>query len=151
MVEQEKLLPIKDLQKQPIRQLLVQAERLRTEVFAINFQAALGNIEKTTRLRNLRRQIARINTIISMHRIKGTKTNIYVKLKEFQAMRKAALDQTQSLVNAKKAAQVHHQSEVVKPVTTAPDDDHEAVTATAEPLPDSSSPASGPPKKPSPS
>ena len=48
-------------------------ERLRKEAFNLRFQRASGQLQNTARVRQVRRDIARLSTIASEHAKKNTK------------------------------------------------------------------------------
>jgi large subunit ribosomal protein L29 len=53
-----------DLRGQTVDQLTEQAETLGKEIFNLRFQRASGQLENTARVRQARRGIARIRTIL---------------------------------------------------------------------------------------
>ena len=53
-----------DLRTQTVDQLTEQAENLGKEIFNLRFQRASGQLENTARVRQARRGIARIKTIL---------------------------------------------------------------------------------------
>jgi large subunit ribosomal protein L29 len=55
---------IEDLRRSTPDQLRDQLTELRKEQFNLRFQKATGQLEKTSRVRLLRREIARIETIL---------------------------------------------------------------------------------------
>ncbi|AHF57422.1 50S ribosomal protein L29 [Spiroplasma eriocheiris] len=69
-----------ELLKKTTEELKKLEEESRAELFALKFQAAMGNLEKPHRISLLRKQIARILTIISQRRIAGENTQINVKI-----------------------------------------------------------------------
>ena len=56
---------IEDLRHSTADQLRDELTRLRREQFNLRFQKATGQLEKTSRVREVRRSIARIETILS--------------------------------------------------------------------------------------
>jgi large subunit ribosomal protein L29 len=54
----------RDLRGQTVDQLSEQAETLGKEIFNLRFQRASGQLENTARVRQARRDIARIRTIL---------------------------------------------------------------------------------------
>ena len=54
-----------DLRTQTPDQLRDQLEALKKEAFNLRFQAATGRIENTARMRNVRRCVARVKTILN--------------------------------------------------------------------------------------
>jgi len=61
----------KDLQEKTLPELLADGRNLRQEIFNLRLQQASARLEKPARLRTLRRDIARIETRISMLRKKA--------------------------------------------------------------------------------
>jgi len=53
-----------DLRSQTVDQLTERAENLGKEIFNLRFQRASGQLENTARVRQARRDIARIRTIL---------------------------------------------------------------------------------------
>ena len=58
-------LKIEDIRLKTPDQLREELARLRKEQFNLRFQKATGQLEKTSRVRQVRRDIARIETILS--------------------------------------------------------------------------------------
>lgn len=56
---------IADLRKKSDKQLKSQLLDLRKEQFNLRFQAASGQLENTSRFRKIRRDIARIKTLLN--------------------------------------------------------------------------------------
>jgi len=54
----------RDLRSQTVDQLSEQAETLGKEIFNLRFQRASGQLENTARVRQARRDIARIKTVL---------------------------------------------------------------------------------------
>jgi large subunit ribosomal protein L29 len=54
----------RDMRGQTVDQLTEQAETLGKEIFNLRFQRASGQLENTARVRQVRRDIARITTIL---------------------------------------------------------------------------------------
>ena len=54
-----------DLRRKTVDQLRDDLTRLRREQFNLRFQKATGQLEKTSRVRDVRRQIARIETVLT--------------------------------------------------------------------------------------
>lgn len=71
---------ISDLNKKSVEELKKLEEESRAELFALKFQSAMGNLEKPDRISKLKKQIARILTILSARRIAGENTTINVKI-----------------------------------------------------------------------
>ncbi len=61
----------KELQEKTLEELLADGRNLRQELFNLRLQQASAQLEKPGRLRNLRRDIARIETRISALRKKA--------------------------------------------------------------------------------
>jgi large subunit ribosomal protein L29 len=61
----------KDLQEKTLAELLADARNWRQEIFTLRRQQASAQLEKSARLRTLRRDIARIETRISYLRNKA--------------------------------------------------------------------------------
>jgi large subunit ribosomal protein L29 len=61
----------KEIQEKTLEELLADGRNLRQEVFNLRLQQASAQLEKPSRLRNLRRDIARIETRISTLRRKA--------------------------------------------------------------------------------
>ncbi len=69
-----------DLNKKSVEELKKLEEESRAELFALRFQSAMGNLEKPHRIRELKKQIARILTILSARKNAGENTSINVKV-----------------------------------------------------------------------
>ena len=50
-----------------LEELLVKREDLRKKYFDLRFQMVIGHVENPLEKRNMRRQIARLNTLIHQH------------------------------------------------------------------------------------
>jgi large subunit ribosomal protein L29 len=61
----------KEIQEKTLEELMADGRNLRQEVFNLRLQQASAQLEKPSRLRNLRRDIARIETRISTLRGKA--------------------------------------------------------------------------------
>jgi large subunit ribosomal protein L29 len=61
----------KEIQEKTLEELQADGRNLRQEVFNLRLQQASAQLEKPSRLRNLRRDIARIETRISALRRKA--------------------------------------------------------------------------------
>jgi large subunit ribosomal protein L29 len=59
-----KLLRAKDLRNLTMEELLDKNRSLQEELFHLRYQAKAGKIEKPSRIRELRRDIARVKTVI---------------------------------------------------------------------------------------
>jgi len=60
-----------DLKDRTLTELLAQSRDLRQEIFNLRLQQASSRLEKPARLRTLRRDVARIETQITMMRKKA--------------------------------------------------------------------------------
>lgn len=56
----------KELQEKTLVELMAQSRELRQEMFNLRLQQASGQLEKPARLRTLRRDVARIETQITV-------------------------------------------------------------------------------------
>jgi large subunit ribosomal protein L29 len=54
----------KDVRAKDTDELLAQLKVLKTELFRLRFQAATGQLDKPHRIREVRRDIARVHTIL---------------------------------------------------------------------------------------
>jgi large subunit ribosomal protein L29 len=61
----------KEIQEKTLEELLADGRNLRQEIFNLRLQQASAQLEKPSRLRELRRDIARIETQISVIRNKA--------------------------------------------------------------------------------
>ncbi len=55
----------KELRSKNLNDLRLQEGELREELFKLNLQKSVGQLEKTHRLRELKRGIARVKTVLS--------------------------------------------------------------------------------------
>jgi large subunit ribosomal protein L29 len=62
-----------DIRTMSSDQVVEQIENLKKEQFNLRFQRASGQLENTARVRQVRRDIARLSTIASEHAKKNTK------------------------------------------------------------------------------
>jgi large subunit ribosomal protein L29 len=62
---------LKDLKEASVAELTAQSRALRQEIFNLRLQQASSQLEKPSRIRTLRRDIARIETQISARRKKA--------------------------------------------------------------------------------
>jgi len=62
---------LKELKEKTVTELLADSRTLRQELFNLRLQKASGQLEKSSRLRTLRRDIARIETQVSVLRKKA--------------------------------------------------------------------------------
>ncbi len=61
----------KEIQEKTLEELLAESRSLRQEIFNLRLQQASAQLEKPARLRTLRRDIARIETQVSVLRKKA--------------------------------------------------------------------------------
>jgi large subunit ribosomal protein L29 len=61
----------KEIQEKTMEELLAEGRNLRQEIFNLRLQQASAQLEKPARLRTLRRDIARIETRVSVLRNKA--------------------------------------------------------------------------------
>ena len=55
----------KKLRKMSVEEIEKEIENLKEELFNLKFQAALGNLEKPSRMREIKKNIARMKTVIT--------------------------------------------------------------------------------------
>jgi len=55
----------KELRELTTEELLKKEDELRTELYNLRFQSAVGNLEKPSRIKEIRKTIARIKMIIA--------------------------------------------------------------------------------------
>ncbi len=60
-----------ELRKLSTEDLSKKCVQYAQELFTLKFQLHTGRLENTSKLRNLRKDIARINTILTENRVKG--------------------------------------------------------------------------------
>jgi large subunit ribosomal protein L29 len=53
------------LRKMTVEEIEKKIEELKEELFNLKFQAALGNLEKPSRMREIKKNIARMKTVIT--------------------------------------------------------------------------------------
>lgn len=70
---------LNDLRHKTVAELLGDNENFRAELFALKFQAAMGSLEKTHRISQLKKEIARIELILGEKRQAGEKVERVVK------------------------------------------------------------------------
>ncbi|MCL6596726.1 MAG: 50S ribosomal protein L29 [Firmicutes bacterium] len=58
-----------DLRKEEDQSLRERLAALKTELFRLRFQAATGQLDKPSRIREVRRDIARVETILRQHEL----------------------------------------------------------------------------------
>jgi len=69
---------IKEIQDMTREELLTRSRDLRKEQFHLRMQQQSGQLEKSSQLRSLRRDVARIETVLSKRRIAAAKTSATV-------------------------------------------------------------------------
>lgn len=69
-----------NLNKKTIEELKKMEEESRAELFALRFQSSMGNLKKPHRIGELKKQIARILTILFFRKNSGENTAINVKI-----------------------------------------------------------------------
>lgn len=65
-----------DLREMTDEELKSKEEELRNELFNLRFQAASGQIENPMRIRSVRKEIARIKTILNEKELASQKGNV---------------------------------------------------------------------------
>ncbi len=55
---------VKDLREKTVEELNQQLEETRKELFNLRLQQVAGQLENSSRIRDLRRSVARINTLL---------------------------------------------------------------------------------------
>ena len=61
----------KELRELTTEELLKKEDELRTELYNLRFQSAVGNLEKPSKIKEIRKTIARIKLIIREREIEG--------------------------------------------------------------------------------
>ena len=64
---------LKELQGLSDEELIIKEKQIKKDVFALNNQRHMGRVEKPADLRNFRRNIARILTILNERKMDGNK------------------------------------------------------------------------------
>ena len=59
----------KELRELTTEELLKKEDELRTELYNLRFQSAVGNLEKPSRIRDLRHTVARMKTVLKEREI----------------------------------------------------------------------------------
>lgn len=129
-----------DLTKKSVEELKKLEEESRAELFALRFQSAMGNLEKPHRIGELKKQIARILTILSARKNAGENTAINVKVnlnetyakieKESQAFAKQRKAKIEQMMAEQQAAEGEMPSLMDLPLNDAMDLTEEAVVST---------------------
>ncbi|CBW54417.1 50S ribosomal protein L29 [Mycoplasma mycoides] len=68
-----------DLRNLSVDELIKTNESKRAELFALKFQAAVGSLEQTHRIKEIKKEIARIELALSEKRLSGENTNKVIK------------------------------------------------------------------------
>ncbi|AXF95819.1 50S ribosomal protein L29 [Spiroplasma phoeniceum] len=128
------------LTKKSVEELKKLEEESRAELFALRFQSAMGNLEKPHRIGELKKQIARILTILSAHKNAGENTAINVKVnlnetyakieKESQAFAKQRKAKIEQMMAEQQVAEGEMTSLMDLPLNDAMDLTEEAVVST---------------------
>ncbi|PPE06070.1 50S ribosomal protein L29 [Williamsoniiplasma lucivorax] len=85
----KQLSEMETLRSSTVIDLIQISENKRAELFALKFQAAVGSLEQTHRISNLKKEIARVELVLSEKRRAGENTNINVKGDYYQAVENA--------------------------------------------------------------
>ena len=56
-----------------IKELTAEESKLRSELFNLTFQNKVGQLQDTSRIRNVKRDIARVKTVLTQKKLAGTK------------------------------------------------------------------------------
>ena len=64
---------VKEIRETENTDLLVEIETLKEELFDLRFQQAIGQLENPARLKEIRKTIARIKTVITERELSETK------------------------------------------------------------------------------
>ena len=56
-----------------IKELTAEESKLRSELFNLTFQNRVGQLQDTSRIKNVRRDIARVKTILTQKKLAGAK------------------------------------------------------------------------------
>lgn len=81
--------PITALRTKLVDELIQMGENKRAELFALKFQAAIGSLEKTHKIQLLKKEIARIELVLSEKRRAGENTNKTIKANYNEAVTEA--------------------------------------------------------------
>jgi colicin import membrane protein len=126
-----------DLTKKSVEELKKLEEESRAELFALRFQSAMGNLEKPHRIGELKKQIARILTILSVSKNYRENTAINVKVnlnetyfkikKESQVLAKQRKVKIEQMMSEQQSAEGEMPSLMDLPLNGAIDSTEEAV------------------------
>ncbi len=64
---------IKDFKNLSDDELIAKEKQIKKDLFGLNNQRQIGKLEKPTNVRNFRRDIARILTVLNERKVKGNK------------------------------------------------------------------------------
>ncbi|CEA11159.1 50S ribosomal protein L29 [Mycoplasma capricolum subsp. capripneumoniae] len=78
-----------DLRNLSVDELIKTNESKRAELFALKFQAAVGSLEQTHRIKEIKKEIARIELTLSEKRLSGENTNKVIKADYNKAVEEA--------------------------------------------------------------
>ncbi|AJK51728.1 50S ribosomal protein L29 [Mycoplasma capricolum] len=78
-----------DLRNLSVDELIKTNESKRAELFALKFQAAVGSLEQTHRIKEIKKEIARIELALSEKRLSGENTNKVIKADYNKAVEEA--------------------------------------------------------------
>ncbi|KKW61172.1 50S ribosomal protein L29 [Mycoplasma capricolum] len=78
-----------DLKNLSVDELIKTNESKRAELFALKFQAAVGSLEQTHRIKEIKKEIARIELALSEKRLSGENTNKVIKADYNKAVEEA--------------------------------------------------------------
>ncbi|UKS53884.1 50S ribosomal protein L29 [Mycoplasma feriruminatoris] len=78
-----------DLRNLSVDELIKTNESKRAELFALKFQAAVGSLEQTHRIKEIKKEIARIELVLSEKRLSGENTNKVIKADYNKAVEEA--------------------------------------------------------------
>lgn len=78
-----------ELRVKTVDELIKLNEEYRAELFALKFQVVVGSVEKTDRIRSLKKDIARIKTLLAEKSKSGENTNKIIKANYAEAVVKA--------------------------------------------------------------
>ena len=56
-----------------IKELTAEESKLRSELFNLTFQNKVGQLQDTSRIKNVRRDIARVKTVLTQKKLAGAK------------------------------------------------------------------------------
>ncbi|MBY7703528.1 50S ribosomal protein L29 [Vibrio harveyi] len=68
-----------DIRNLSVDELIKAGESKRAELFALKFQAAVGSLEQTHRIKEIKKEIARIELTLAERRLSGENTNKVIK------------------------------------------------------------------------